>query len=485
MFYSVNGKNTINFMATETKKDAGQLFSVSWLNKTNVINELADILAWISGLNKSISVNIHKTTLAASGWYYKETSGQIVNANLSFFQIAGFRQFNGHGDTFVEQPIIIQDEIGYLGILCKEFDGVLYFLMQAKIEPGNVNKIQLSPTIQATKSNFMQKHGGAKPAYLDYFLNASRYTVIVDQIQSEQSSRFLKKRNRNIIILVDDEIAVEESPTHKWLTLYQIKQLMKIDNLVNMDTRTVISCIPFCDFFDGLAQVQSRAQDIALIRSITDGIQADELPQIYQYINNYKMFNDVKSEIVPLYSLKKWAMCETNGIEEFVCKDSYPFKVVFCDIFIEGREVKHWGQPLFEAIGMACFGLFTAIDDGVRFFLVQAKPEVGCFDKIELGPTIQMEAMEHSEVSNTVEKLFLMRLQTGEGIRHDVILSEEGGRFYHEQNRNVIIDIEKDEIAVLPDGYFWLTYRTLNRLVKINNCLNIQLRNLLSLLEIG
>ena len=30
-----------------------------------------------------------------------------------------------------------------MGILCKKIDGVLYFLMQAKIEPGNINKQQL------------------------------------------------------------------------------------------------------------------------------------------------------------------------------------------------------------------------------------------------------------------------------------------------------------------------------------------------------
>jgi oxidase EvaA len=65
-----------------------------------------------------------------------------------------------------------------------------------------------------------------------------------------------------------------------------------------------------------------------------------------------------------------------------------------------------------------------------------------------------------------------------------VVLSEEGGRFYHEQNRNVIIELDKDELDEVPDGYFWVNYRTLNQLVQINNCLNIQLRNLLSLLEV-
>ena len=35
----------------------------------------------------------------------------------------------------------------------------------------------------------------------------------------------------------------------------------------------------------------------------------------------------------------------------------------------------------------------------------------------------------------------------------------------------------------LPEGYFLLDFKTLNELVQINNTMNIQLRNLLSLLE--
>lgn len=104
-----------------------------------------------------------------------------------------------------------------------------HFLMRTKIEPGNVNCVQISPMIQASKSNFTQKHGGKKLPYLDYFLNAGKYEIVVDQIQSEQSSRFYKKRNRNIILRVEEDIPLLSS--HRWMTLGQIKRLMREDNL--------------------------------------------------------------------------------------------------------------------------------------------------------------------------------------------------------------------------------------------------------------
>ena len=432
-----------------------------------MFNNIRNILDKIDFFNTSVCVNISKISFSSCNpWYYEQRYGDIRNSDGSFFQITGL-QIKKDEKIICSQPIILQNEIGYLGIICKRFDGETHYLMQTKIEPGNINKIQISPTIQATKSNFTQKHGGAKPAYLDYFINASKYHIIVDQIQSEQSSRFLGKRNRNIIIEVDEDIEV--LPSHMWMTLPQIKALMRVDNLVNMDTRTVLSCLP-------IEKYTSEFSDITLLRSVQGG--GDYLPRIYQYINNYKMFEEQNRELVPLFSLENWEM--KNG--EFVCKEPYSFKVVFCDIEIEGREVRHWCQPLFEAAGIATFGLITRIHNGVKEFLVHAMPEIGCFDGIELGPTVQREFIHKGELTD-VDKLFDEKLNVKDGVIFDTLLSEEGGRFYHEQNRNVIIEVEDNEIDSLPPGYFWTDYKTLNTLVQVNNCLNIQLRNLLSVLE--
>lgn len=431
------------------------------------IHTTEELLAWIRERNRDIHVDIRKTDLArCAPWHYDEARGEIRNGDGSFFQIKGIRVTEADG-TVTEQPVIIQDEIGYLGIICKRFGGEMHYLMQAKIEPGNINKIQLSPTIQATKSNFTQKHGGRKPAYLDYFVNAKAYRIIADQIQSEQSSRFYKKRNRNIVIEAAGD--VEALPSHRWMTMGQIKALMRQDNLVNMDTRTVLSCLPLEEYLDEIG-------DETLKKSVLG--TGTSLPRIYQDLNNYKMFSERKTELVPLTALKDWEM--QDG--EFVCKRPYSFRLIFRDIEIEGREVRHWSQPLFEAAGIALFGLITRVREGAREFLVRMKPEIGCFDGVELGPSVQREFV-HAEENTAVDALLDAHMKTGAGVLFDTLLSEEGGRFYHEQNRNVVIEITPEELDTPPEGYFWTDYKTLGTLVKVNNCLNIQLRNLLSVLE--
>lgn len=458
-------------------------FIKSWSDTKGSVNSMDEIQASVDSRYANLKVDIKKIDFSYDGfWHYDEADGFIRNNNNSFFQLAGFQAVED-GKVIAEQPVIIQDEIGYLGIIAKKINGTLNFLMQAKIEPGNVNKIQISPTIQATKSNFTQKHGGRAPLYLEFFANAEKHHIVLDQIQSEQSSRFFKKRNRNILIMVEEDTEIPEYPSHMWMTLGQIKELMKTDNLVNMDTRTVLSCIPFAEGVlseETKAEIYELFRDKALYQSIFGERDCNLFHTIYNQINNYKMYDDAVTRLVPLKELSSWEMTD----KEIVCKEPYDFKVIYCNIEIEGREVKKWEQPLVEANGMAVLGTFTAVIDGVRKFMVCLKPEIGCFDKVELGPVVQLEPTNPRNDLNAIESLFLSKMEQKEGILKDVILSEEGGRFYHEQNRNVLIEIDEAEIGDLSEGFFWADYATLNYMIQFNNCMNIQLRNLLSLLDI-
>lgn len=453
----------------------------SWADQEGKVNTTAELLGWIKELNETTFVNIKECSINDSTfWFYDDYNGEVINRKRSFFSIKGMRHFED-GEFIGEQPIIIQPEIGYLGIICREIDGVLHFLMQAKIEPGNVNCVQISPTIQATKSNFTRAHGGKLPTYFELFEHSDRYEVIYDQIQSEQAARFYKKRNRNMLMIVNEEFEIY--PNFRWMTLGQIKKLMEIDNLVNMDTRTVLSGIPFVTYAvsaDEKIELIKYFKDTPLFYSIFDANPQESLPWIYQKLNNYKMFKDIKLATVPLNQLVDWKIDE-YGI---TCRKQADFMVRYYDIEISGREVQHWSQPLFKAIGMATFGLLSKVNEGKRQYLVKIKPEIGSFDKAEIGPSIQWEPSHYLYNDNEVEKLFRKKYENRQGIMVDVVLSEEGGRFYHEQNNNVIIEIDEKELSSIPDDYIWVDYATLNYLVQINNCLNIQLRNLLSLIKI-
>ena len=436
--------------------------------------EIRDVISWIKKLNLETEVKITKKGLSDDKfWFLDCETGFIKNKKNAFFSVVGIEGcINGNK---VEQPIIVQDEIGYLGLLCKDFDGITKFLMQAKIEPGNINCVQLSPTIQATMSNFTQKHGGKRPLYLEYFSNAQDEEIIFDQIQSEQSSRFLGKRNRNIIVKTKKDVVIYNK-YYRWMTLDEIKQLMCYDNIVNMDTRTVLSSLPLID-----PNFCFNAYGIRLGRHTMESLNSNdfynEIKAVYYYINNYKMFVSDDKKKKSLLKLNNWIV----GDETIEHRNGYYFKVIYCDILIEGREVTKWSQPLFMSNGKATFGLIRTVIDNKYKFIVRAKPEIGCFDKIEIGPTIQREFGDSS--FTVIDAIFNKYYSNNKNIVFNSVLSEEGGRFYHEENNNIIIDIPYEELPKLPEDYFYLSYKSLFYLLTINNCVNIQLRNLLSVMN--
>lgn len=440
----------------------------SWRDKQGKVNETDELLSWIQEENDKTHAILRECKLSDSSyWFYNKEESIVTNKNHSFFTLNGIRGELSGGASF-QQPIILQNEVGYLGIITKEIDGEIQCLMQAKIEPGNVNNVQISPTIQATESNFTQKHGGKKPNYLDYFSDVSRYQVIYDGKESEQCSRFLGKFNRNVAIFVEGE--VEAFSNFRWMSIGQIKYLAThYPNLVNMDTRTVLSCFPY-----ELGQI---SKDAGLVEKTI--FAEDDSGTLFAALALFRSQAKHRRDLIRLDQLDDWII-DDFGMR---CSREYPFEVRYFDIEINGREVTHWNQPLVVARGQALFGLF-AVDygDAVRF-LIRIKEEIGCADVANFGPTIQMESNEiKKQNKDSIEVLFFGKMEAKKDVLVDTILSEEGGRFYHEENRNVLLAITQAELPnPLPKGYFLASYRTLRQLIAKYHCANIQLRDLMSL----
>ena len=458
------------------------LFLRSALDNT----EIESVLEWIQTLNNTVEVKVTRIPFdSLSLWKYDNILGALKHSSGKFFSIEGIHVKTNWGNTPEwEQPIINQPEIGFLGIITKEINGVLYFLMQAKIEPGNVNNIQLSPTLQATRSNYTQVHKGKQPLYLDFFKNASHSQIILDQLQSEQGARFLKKRNRNIIIKIDSDIPVYNN--FIWLSLGQIKKLIQYDNIVNMDTRTVISGITYGSdensIYKVLCEIDTNERlkvinEVFLRSCVKENNTYYSIDEIISFLTNIKSKYDLEINKVPLNKLKGWVY---NNNEVVHVNNKY-FKVIAVDVEIDNREVVKWGQPMIEPAQEGLCAFICKEINGILHFIVQAKLECGNHDIIELAPTVQCLTGNYRQTKDgSLPFLDYILNVKKEQIVFDTIQSEEGGRFYREQNRNMIViaGIEIDEN--LPQNYIWMTLNQLFTFLKFNNFLNIQARSLIS-----
>jgi len=178
-------------------------------------------------------------------WHIDEDTGNIVHESGRFFTITGLKVRHRWKFQEVEwdQPIIDQPEIGILGLLAKKINGVLHFCLNAKEEPGNINLMQLAPTVQATYSNYTQVHGGNPPHFIDLFLDPPKDRVLFSRLQTQDGGRFLFKSNKNMIVMMGEDEPDDLPEGFVWLTLRQISDLMKRDNLVNFCARSVLSCL--------------------------------------------------------------------------------------------------------------------------------------------------------------------------------------------------------------------------------------------------
>ena len=150
---------------------------IQWFNKQKKINNIVTKVINLEKLDK-----------------WKSDNYKISHISNKFFKIVGIRVISNFFKKNWDQPIIVQNELGILGIIKNSNNK---YLLQAKVEPGNINKLQLSPTVQATKSNYKRVHGGKKVPYIDFFLKSKKSKFIN---QSEQGFRYLYKFNSNYLI---------------------------------------------------------------------------------------------------------------------------------------------------------------------------------------------------------------------------------------------------------------------------------------------
>lgn len=449
-----------------------------------------DFLKWYHERQKAVAVKIEKIKFSELiNWEIKGNPQKIAHASGKFFSIDGIDVNTNWGlVNNWSQPIINQPEIGFLGIIAKPIDGVLHFLMQAKIEPGNINYVQISPTLQATKSNYTQVHKGNPPAYLNYFRNRGSNTeVLLDQLQSEQGARFLKKRNRNIIIKVNEEIKVEEN--FCWLTLGQIQHFLNYDNMINMDTRTVISGISFgsfssqsLDLYDTITPLFNPNSDYE-VGMLFSAIEKDKhlysMEELISWFTELKSKYEIEVNQIGIDKLKHWEITDSEIKHE---QNKY-FKVIAVNVEIGNREVTSWTQPIIESMQEGIIAFIVKKINGVYHFLVQAKLEAGNLDVLELAPTVQCLTGNYRKGESEYDVPFLDFVMENMGnesmVKHNTFQSEEGGRFYKEQNKSIIIEATED-FESIPENYTWMTLNQIKTFIKYNNYLNIQSRSLIS-----
>lgn len=99
-----------------------------------------------------------------------------------------------------------------------------------------------------------------------------------------------------------------------------------------------------------------------------------------------------------------------------------------------------------------------------------------------MAPTVQCITGSYENMSVVPFLEYVLNANKNQ-IKFDTLQSEEGGRFYREQNRSLIIEADEKFPLEFPENYIWITLNQLNYFIKFNNYLNIQARSLISAIK--
>ena len=377
-------------------------------------------------------------------WFFSQS--EIYNKNKNFFSIIPYK-FTKKNKFFFYQPLIIQKEIGILGILKKKINFIDHYLLQAKVEPGNINGIQLSPTVQATKSNFLQKHGGKKTRYLDYFIKKKSNTNILTKLQlSEQGTRYYEKSNKNILIDIKDN-KIKKFSNFAWVTKKNLITLINKKNLLNMDTISVLSSSIKLELVD---YPKNKISEIIL--------KLDQFKKKSKLIKKKTHFN----------KLKNWKICK-DAIYDI---NKNFFSIIALKVNTNSREVKKWDQPIISDHYASTNGFLLKRINNTSHYLLQIIQEPG-FNSPKFTSTICIKNFN----LNKKNKNYYINFFKKNSYLMNVVNSDEGGRFFKNETRNIISQVNIKKKIITKSNYIWASHNQIINLIS-KNLLSIEARNL-------
>jgi dTDP-4-dehydro-6-deoxy-alpha-D-glucopyranose 2,3-dehydratase len=445
------------------------------------------VLSWLAERCKAHQYQVAKVPVEElDGWSVDHRSGDIRHHSGKFFTVIGLDvEVDGPAKRRWTQPIILQPEIGVLGFVARRIQGILHVLVQAKMEPGNVNLTQISPSVQATRSNYTRVHGGRRPPLVDLFVDDGTQRYLSDQLQSEQGTRYLWKRNRNAVIeLTDDEDSIVGSD-FAWVTIGQLHSLTKHTNLVHLDCRSILGGLRLCSpGLPTLSDEDSFGGAILASMLCADEEAEEPFSAVLGWMTRLKFHTEMRASRIPLADVTEWA--RKDGVLRH--RAGRYFDVVGVRVSATSREVSDWCQPLVRSVDGGVLGLVTQRRKGVLHFLVQGRAEPGLIDTFELAPTVQYSPVNYRGEGSPARPPFVDLFEGGvdTAVRVDTVLSDEGGRFYHSMQRHVVIELDPSaQLGRLPENFRWLTAAQVQRAARFSNMVNMEFRSVLACLSLG
>ena len=435
------------------------------------------LVDWIERSRQTNDMTVERITFRDSE-EWRLDDGRIVHRTGGFFSIVGLGSGESASDE-ITQPMIHQPEIGLLGFVTHGTGDDMRVLVQSKAEPGNVNLVQAAPSVQATRSNYLRRHGGLPTPLLDLFDDTGG-EVLADSLQSEQGTRFLGKYNRNMTVRVDR--APEDLPDQlRWFPVSELLESMHLDSFVNTDARSVVACAPWEQFLpDGrpFRRWEGTGHFGALLAGSYHCDEAVGTATTMRWLARLRLGRRLHTRQLPVDAMPGWRL-DDWGLANH---EDPSLSVQFARVRTTQREVEKWDQPLMASPSPGAATLLCQVRGGVLRFLFVARPEPGFVEGRQLGPSqLVPPGRDRAPTAGSSAEAEMDDLAASATPIVSITQSDEGGRFWTAETRYTIARLDDEVVPVRPDRA-WLTLRQLRELIPRQGLLTNESRTLVSML---
>ncbi len=395
-----------------------------------------ELAGWLRSLRAVPDMRVEPIPFATCEPWRVE-SGRLCRPDGRFFALSSPEL----GRVILEQP-----EVGLLAFVLVEEPGGPFLVVHAKDEPGNMFLTQLSPTIQATRSNFERVHGGRSTPMLQSL--PVHGTVLSDSLHSEHAAFFWRKRNRNVLVRLPPERLKLDSRL-RMFPVRELLDLMLVDHTVNTDARSVLATAPWDELAGGCPFARQTNGFGALLRESYQGVEDWAAAQDF-LARHRRPHRRRHPQRLPL-DLDPTAEVWGRGD-----------RVRFLRVTSSTREVATWCQPIHQPAAEDRQTLLCRPTAGGLQFHLRVEQSEALPGAAEFAPTLS--GTEEVPPGETVAVLH----QT-----------DEGGRFWQAACRYEIRLVDADPAS---PGTFSVNLRQLQRLTACAETTTNELRTLVSML---
>jgi oxidase EvaA len=184
---------------------------------------------------------------------------------------------------------------------------------------------------------------------------------------------------------------------------------------------------------------------------------------------------------IPFSAMREWGVQADTG--DLAHRTGRFFSVHGLRVRAEWETTGSWYQPIISQPQVGVLGILARRFGGVPHLLLRAGTEPGTADRVQVCPTVATTRARFLAADPAVPYL---RYFAGPGRARalvDAFQSEQGAWFLHKRNRVMLV--ETAEPVEARDGYRWLTFGQIERLLRTDVTVNMDTRGILGCLGPG